>query len=352
MTIIDQILKKYKLPRSMAVRPDDNTGWLVPFAMDAEAMCGPNAVASGAQFAFIEGYEMQAVAIQDENGEIFGMYAGMFWMLCRLASSIAGSGIFPAMEGGEEPSWAPDLTKSLRTPRELLDEKTPFDWQLEAAGWKQHPQRQMLFYVVLSILVRFVLLHEVGHLHHDHGRRRPASAMVVDQVAPSLLEPSEAIPSQAREILADTFALSALVKILDRELSEKAGLEMTKIIREKLMPDQAALVQFVITVVYLYFRLSDRSDWEALPIDRLSHPPAPFRMKALFAALLEDPPLDLTEREAAKAVQAASYAGDAVMSVVLGIFPKPFWFETISGPDHDRHFVRIYEEFPNWYGPI
>jgi hypothetical protein len=159
-------------------------------------------------------------------------------------------------------------------------------------------------------------------------------------------------PSQAREIIADSFALKMTIEILDREMKQKGDLEMAKILRNKLMPDQEELVRFVLTVIYLYFRLSDRSNWKEMSIDRLSHPPSPFRMKALMATLLEHRYLNISNEAAERSVQAAMVTGDALMSVILGIYPNPHWFQIISTPEHDRHFERLFQEFPNWSGRL
>ena len=126
---IDKLLREYGLPGAMAVRPDDLSGWMVPFAVQAEEIC----TAAGVSFVFLESSDMQAVAIQDEI-DVVGVHAGMFWMLCRLASVVAASGVFPAMIGDNEPRWTPEVERSFRTPRDLLKERQPFDWALESIG--------------------------------------------------------------------------------------------------------------------------------------------------------------------------------------------------------------------------
>lgn len=344
---LNRLLNKHGFSSVMTVNTDDSSGWLFPFGNEALAICKQ----ANAHFAFIEDQKMQAVAIQDEGVDVVVMYAGMFWMLCRLAAVIAGSGVFTAMKGENEPVWKPDLEKSLQTPRKLLVEGTPFNWEQESGGWKNDPERQMLFYVALSILFRFVLFHEIGHLQNDHGRRRAKSSlpMMIDAMSPFLWEPKKAIPSQACEIIADNFALKMTLQMLDHELSLKADLEMTKILRDKLMPDQEALTKFALEIIYLYFRLSDRSDWQQVPIDRLSHPPAPFRMKTLMAAMIEHRHLDISN-EAMQLAKEVEVVGDAVMSVILEVYPNPHWLQMVSTPEHDQHYERIFQELPNWRG--
>ena len=348
---IEELLSKYGQPRQMVVRPDDQSGWMLPFHMQAQELCG----VVGADFAFLESPIMQAVAIQCERS-VVGVYAGMFWMLCRLASVVAGSGVFPAMKGDVEAKWDPEVRRSLKTPRELLEETVPFDWSMESIGWKQAGERQILFHTVLSLSFRFVVLHEAGHIVNDHQPRRKlhgADALLVDHPNPRLLDSKEeGVCSQAREIIADGFAFFHTIDTFSNELANGSHLEMAQIIRQRLTPDAPTLIRFALSVIFLYFRLSDRSDWQNLPIERLSHPPAPFRMKALFALLYETKPLGIDEATAGTIIRETMVNSDALMSVVLNTFPQPDWIEQISTPDHDRHFEVIHEQCPNWSGRL
>lgn len=347
MSVVDSVLEKRGLKRIHDVRVDDQSAFMFPFNEEGRSICSK--YNSDIYFVFIESLEMQAVSIDDEV-KICGMYAGMFWMLCRLASVIAGGGVFPAMLGGEEPSWSPDELKLKMTPREILEEGRSFDWDFESVVWKGYPERQMLFYIVLGLLFRFVVFHEIGHLYNKHCDKRRAGAirMLVDSIGPKIIDPKDAIPSQARELVSDHFAMIRTIELLNQELALKADLNMTKILRERLMPDRSSLVRFALTIICLYFRLSDRSDWQQCAVNTLSHPPAPFRMKALFSALIENPTLGLTEQEASDVIRGVTVQADVVMSVVLNIQPNPHWFDAISTPQHDSHFSTLCREYTKW----
>ncbi|MGR9466323.1 hypothetical protein [Rhizobium leguminosarum] len=352
MDVLAKILAKNGLPPSFEVRPDDPTGFILPFAVDGIAMCEGIKRSRECRFTFVEGAEMQAIALQDEI-DIVAMYAGMFWLLCRLASSAAASGVFPAMDGGNVPEWRPDISRSLRLPRDLLEEGKPFDWQAESLTWQIHPERQMLFVAILSVLFRFVTYHELGHIWNDHGLRRKGRAGVcVDAVGSGRPDAERSIASQAREIIADSFALNRTIQVLDRELQLKADLEMTKILRQKLLPTREAVAEFVLTLVFLYFRVSDLWNWVQEARDTLTHPPSPFRAKALAAALHEHRHLDISQASADLAVRKAVVGGEALVSVILSIYPNPNWMSSISGPGDDAHFRRIYDEIPRWHGPL
>ena len=212
-----------------------------------------------------------------------------------------------------------------------------------------------MFYEVLSLTFRFVVLHEIGHIVNDHGRRRARSgndALLIDRPVPELLETKEAVQSQARELIADGFAFQHTIETFNSEISNNSHLELAQIVRQRLAPDAQSLISFVLSVVYLYFRLSDRADWQSVPVNQLSHPPAPFRMKALCALLHEKRLLEINEATAATIISGTLASGDALISVMLNIFPQPEWISQISTPFHDRHFGEIYQQFPNWSGRL
>lgn len=350
MRAIDEILKKYNLPQVMTVRFDDQSGWLAPCAKEAQEICQAN----GANFVVLESGGMNAVAIQDEI-EVVGMYAGMFWVLCRVAAVAAERGVFPTMKGEAEPIRDPDPMRSKQTPRRLLQESGPFVWAIESAGWRDAPERQMLFYLVLKLLFRFVVFHEVGHLRNDHGRRKQSaisSPLLMDRRAPPLIDPEKAIPSQAREIIADGYAFQNTFTTLKLMLSKAGEFDLIETYKKRLFKNESDTITFVLTIIYLYFRISDRSDWRSQPIDRLSHPPAPFRMKAILALSIEDKSFGIDERISMDAIQGAVMSGDALMSVMLDVYPNPNWLKEIETPAHDCHFKRLFDEFPHWRGRI
>lgn len=311
--------------------------------------------AEGAAFTFVERSDMNAFALQDEF-DIVGMHAGMFWMLCRLAATVAASGAFPAMAGETELRWSPDTQRSMQTPRELLEETTPFDWEVESAGWKHFPERQILFFSVLTILFRFLVFHELGHLHNDHGLRdrkeRGSAPLMADRLGPPLIEASEGIASQAREIIADGHAMQMTLRSFDTMMDAGKTFELVRTVEELLRESGISRVSFVMTIINLFFRLSDRSDWESLPVDQLTHPPAPFRMKALLALLVDKFPSGIGDHGIGGTVKGIIVTSDALMSAMLQVYPKLTWLKSITSPAHDRHFDRLSAEYPRWIGRL
>lgn len=315
--------------------------------------------AGNADFVVLEGSTMQAFAAQDES-DFVAMYAGMFWMLSRLAARVAASGAFSIMEGASDGIWTPDVSGSFQAPRELLEEGTAFDWELESAGWRDAPERVSLFYFTLDVLFKFVVFHELGHLHNDHGRRRTAAAnqsvtnpiVAIDRRGPPLVDRSEAIPSQAREIIADCTGLEMTLRTFANEWDINEDDDLTLVFREKLLLDKTSLVSFVLTIVNLYFRLSDRSDWQETPLDRLSHPPAPFRMKALIAYVWDCLPLGIDRTIAQNAVHKAREDGDAIKSLMPELSSAADSMLSVDTPEHTLHYQAIFDESVRWTGPL
>lgn len=354
MAEIGDILVAHRLPPRLDYRSMPLNPWFALCEQEGIGLSAHGLSPARVQFCFYESAGIQAVAIQ-EPGNLAAMSAGMFSMLCRLSATITSKGIMPSMGRTLGPNWQPDISNSILPVRDLLDPTVPFDWLVESAGWVDDPERSTLFYFLLSTMFRFVVVHELGHIAYDHPRRRrvqSAASMFADGDIQTLLTPTEALPSQAREAAADAFAFRRLLEILDRELLIKKDHTVAKIVRAYLAPDNIALASYALTALYLYFRMSDRADWIAVPLDTLSHPPAPFRLKLLCAHLIENSFLGVREPDALAAVRKAVISGDAIMSVALNSFPNPQWFEALESKAFDDHFAVLSQEVPQWLRPL
>jgi hypothetical protein len=355
VTTIEQILSTYGLGARLDVSKAQTNPWFVPFEHHGMDLCAYVGNPTNAQFCFFESYSIQAVAIQIPE-HVVAMSAGMFSMLCRLSATITTKGIMPGMGSTAAPEWKPDYERWFVPIRDLLG-TTPFDWPMESTGWAEDRERTALFFYLLMTMFRFVVLHELAHIAYDHQRRRTLwttqrAAISVEAIGQNILPPDEAIRSQSRESVADAFAFMRLVEITDRELEQKKTDPVAQIVRMHLAKDNQALLAFILTALYLYFRMSDREDWRSFPLEALSHPPAPFRMKLICAALIEHRYLGIGEEQALDAVKEAVLRGDAIMSVTLNRYPEPNWIKLIESKEYDDHFYRLYEEFPNWTGPL
>jgi hypothetical protein len=96
--------------------------------------------------------------------------------------------------------------------------------------------------------------------------------------------------------------------------------------------------------------MMDRNDWYSENIFRLTHPPAPFRLKNLFALTLENGISNLSEDEVGLLLKEQCFACSALVSVVYNQYPRLNWFEEVGSPRFNELFAALYEEFPKWCG--
>lgn len=345
---IDEVLRQVGLDLELVPLDIAKTNpWFLPIERDLSLIC-QQALPNPVRFTFSTSRSIQACVIYKSN--LVVMTAGMFNELCRLASKIVSSGAFVEFEGGIEPTWTPSVDNSFKPVTSGLSSVT-FDWDLESKAWRQFPERMTIFAYMLKTLCRFVVLHELGHVHHNHGIRRKerdSNFVEVDRAEPEPITTGIGVASQTREIIADNFAFIQLRGIQETELSRDAGGEATSLLSRKLLQREQERVSFLLTMAYVYSHMMDRRDWHSLDIFSLTHPPAPFRLKYLFALTLENGIADLSEDEVTETLALCHYGCNALISVVYNQYPLEDLFEEVSGARFDRLFNEIYEEYPKW----
>ncbi|WP_150803923.1 hypothetical protein [Pseudomonas fluorescens] len=345
---IDDALRQERLePRLVPSDIADINPWFLIMERDLSSLC-QQALPKPVRFTFNVSHSIQACVFYRSN--LVVMTAGMFNVLCRLASRIVTSGAFVAFEGGVEPIWTPSVENSFKSVTSDLS-SIAFDWGVESKSWQKSGERQLIFFYILQTLTRFVILHELGHISHNHGARFQGghSGFVdVDLAQPELLTNEEGVASQAREIIADNFAFIRLRELQERELAAKAGAEATDLLVKKLLPGEEERVGFLLTMAYVYFHMMDRHDWHSLDVFKLTHPPAPFRLKNLFALTLERGIVNLAEDEVGELLVRYHYGCNALVSVVYNHYPLVSLFEEVSAPRFDKLFNALYEEYPKW----
>ncbi|WP_155254726.1 M48 family metalloprotease [Pseudomonas corrugata] len=347
-TNIDDVLRQERL--DMRLKPSDLAEvnpWFLPVERDLSLIC-QQILPKPVSFTFSASPTIQACIVYRSN--LVVMTAGMFNVLCRLASKIVSSGAFVVFEGGAEPTWTPNVDNNFKSVTSGLS-SVAFDWNLESRAWKQSPERMAIFAYVLKTLSRFVVLHELGHAYHNHGIRFQAGVsnfIDVDMAEPELTTNESGVASQAREVIADNFAFNRLRKIQEMELARNVGEEATSLLVKKLLQGEQERVSFLLTMAYLYFHMMDRRDWHSQDVFKLTHPPSPFRLKHLFALTLENGIADLSEDEVGEILSLCHYGCNVLVSLVYNQYPLEDLFEEVSGPRFDKLFNELYKEYPKW----
>lgn len=345
---IDEALRQERLdPRLVPSDIADTNPWFLIMERDLTLLC-QNALSAPVSFTFNVSHSIQAGVLYRSN--LVVMTAGMFNVLCRASSRVVTSGAFINFDGGVEPEWTPNAESSFKPIISDLS-STAFNWNIESEPWQKSGERQLLFFYILQTLTRFVVLHELGHVAHNHGARfQGGGSSFVDiyLAQPDLLSDEDGIASQAREIIADNFAFIRLKQIQDKELSFKAETEAAALLTNKLLQGEQERIRFLLTAVYLYFHIMDRHDWYSVDIFRLTHPPAPFRLKNLFALTLEKGIDNLSEDEIGEMLMQQFYVCNALSSVAYNHYPNLDLFKEVGTPRFNKLFNALYEEYPKW----
>lgn len=217
-------------------------------------------------------------------------------------------------------------------------------------SWFYDSERLELFFQLLCSLVRFVVLHEFGHLWHQHGeRRKEGHRFEIDTIGfKSLREPKQALESQARELLADQFAFRSLLRIQHEEILHPPIRESENSVRSALLTSPSEEISFGLLITYFYFYAVDQSNWNVENIHLYSHPPAPFRLKALLCDLFEFGVLGLSPSECQSLIIRANAIANAVISTTFQRFPDLSWMALMNDNRLLIHFTRLCDEIPNW----
>lgn len=297
------------------------------------------------RFCFSADPRVQAYAIYDDQAIILS--AGMFDLLCKLTASMVSSGLYPAVGTPSVAAWNPDINNNLLSVRGLLAGGI-FNWN-DAPSWSCDPDRMELFFQLLRTMLRFVVLHEIGHLWHRHGERHQAGhRLEVDSGAPKLLSPKQAMESQARELIADQFALRLLLRGQHGEIQENLADKSANNLRHTILASPSAEIAFSLLAIYCYFYAVDRQDWSATDVHLYSHPPAPFRLKALIADLLEFGALGIPPQECEDVISDAYLAANASIAMTFCRFPDLNWMTSMSDQNLSEHFANLHKQIPNW----
>lgn len=323
--------------------------WISFMEVEARQVIATTAGSLNIDFAITESTEIQAAAIFGNPPTVL-MTFGLADAMCRLANLLISAGIFVGF-GETQPSWSPNLENSSASVEDQLRDE-PFRWHRAYVPWIDDGERQIIFAYLLVSMSRFVVLHEIGHIGYMHGRRELGSAVmltaIVDGEGTDEAERRAATSSQAKEIAADGFAFNTHLMLQDAELGMTDLDPMRRLLADKLIGTQRLRLRWTLLSAYLVFQLLDRRKWTIETARLATHPPAPFRVKCLYAAALELKLRDMPESEIVEEVAVARLLGSAVLDVGLKRFPNLFWLNQVDGEAFDNMFMELYAELHDW----
>lgn len=120
-------------------------------------------IPGGSDFFLVDSFQRQAVAIQDLS--VVMVYKGLLDVVFGIASLAAAT--TPVPKGTADGSIFPW--------RENVDSwllQDSFDWDNERYWWLKSPEHRTVFDFYVRNLFRFIVLHEIGHMHNMHALRR------------------------------------------------------------------------------------------------------------------------------------------------------------------------------------
>lgn len=323
--------------------------WIRFMELEAGQVIATTAGLLNIDFAMTESLEIQAAAIFGNPPAVL-MTFGLAEAMCQLANMLISAGIFAGFSD-TEPSWSPDLqNSSVSVENQLRGE--PFKWHPAYVPWIDDGERQIIFTYLLTSMSRFVVLHEIGHIAYMHGRRELGSAemmtAILDGEGTDDVKRRAAIVSQAKEIAADGFAFNTHLNLQDAEFGMTDLDPMRRLLADKLVGTPRLRLRWTLLCAYLVFRLLDRRKWSIETARLATHPPAPFRVKCLYAAALDLKRPNLPESDIVEEVSVAQTLGSAVLDVGLKRFPNLFWLNQVDDEAFNEFFMDIYAELHDW----
>lgn len=331
------------------VQVPDNP-WFALIGADLWTMCRES-LDKPVEFTFNQWLVPQACAMLKHR--VVVVSAQMFNMLCLIAERVVTMRAFPHVGNVPEGNWTPDPQNNFRVIRQDLGRRT-FSWgEANTSDWVRNPARQALFSYVLLVLARFVVLHELGHIWHEHGTRTTKrNSFEVDEMdgTTGALSQDDALASQARELVADSFALSRLFRLQEQELVLKADTEFVKALAPQLLDTRKRRHDFLLQMIHLYFTVMDRPDWDMSDLSTMSHPPAPMRLFALHMQAANGGFLKMTKRSALQRAAAFILAADALPCFLFNRHPS-LWQTRRDVSGFSRRYAEIYPGLEAWQRP-
>lgn len=328
------------------VQVPDNP-WFAFIGTDLWSMCR-ECLDKPVEFTFNHWLIPQACAVFEPR--VVVVSAQMFNMLCLIAERVVAMRAYPHVGNVPEGTWTPDPQNSFRVIRQDLGSRS-FSWsEARTSEWVQNPTRQALFSYVLLVLARFVVLHELGHIWHEHGARtRNCHSFEIDEMdgLTGALTQEQALASQARELVADGFALSRLLEIQERELVLKADTEFVKALAPQLLDTRRRRHDFLLQMIHLYFTVMDRPGWDLSDLSAMSHPPAPMRIFALHMQAANGGFLKMSKRSALQRAAQFVLAADALPCFLFSRYPS-LWQTRGDVSAFTRRYADIYPELESW----
>ncbi|SOE97607.1 hypothetical protein SAMN05414139_10752 [Burkholderia sp. D7] len=314
------------------------------FEFDGEKLC-PMVTRGEILFNFANGPELNAAALYPEKTVV--VLRGMLEAIFKISARLVGRGAYPLIGSIPEQRWVPNYALLFRAPSETLASLEPFEFDVGRFPWLMSAERQALFMFISNTMFRFVIFHELGHFFHEHGgANSPEHVMDYDEMAAASRIGD--IDQQAKELLADGYGFQRLLHFVRQHLLTPFPDPVRTLLATHFASSDEDLAIFVSTIVYIYFQMTEAPRDRHREPEAWSHPPAPFRLKAILATTLEHGVLDIRPNAAQRLLQASILRSQALITTMLDQHATEEWLGSVSGAMFDAHYERLLEAMPRW----
>jgi hypothetical protein len=313
------------------------------------------------EFYFVDSVRKQASADSDFSAVM--VFKGLLDVIFKIASMAAATTEVPEAfrHEGTYP-WRRDWVSW------LLDDG--FDWDNESYWWLRIPQYRVCFDFYVTQLFRFVVLHEIGHLHNIHGPRKAALEITTVQSKSSstdtpseedghhcvhrmefdaqTVQPSDkAVPIHAREIIADTYGFQFLIEEILLERHETLCSHLVPFNTETLQLWTEGSVAAFVTVNLYFWAMGATSKSNKMSEDN-SYPSHVFRLQSIETTWMEHSlkiiPSPLVKHILTKCIQQAAESAAAI----TGTTHYLDWRLGLANLAYAEHYRKVCKEIPNW----
>jgi hypothetical protein len=337
-------VQEFGLGPQLDTRKVPDNWWPSVFEEDAKKIIAMLSKEKQVKFFMTESHDIQALA--NGNPAVIIVSGGLADAICRFCAKLIGAGTFVSFGSANEPDWKPTIAQSIKPIQDLIRDE-PFRWLPAYIPWIEDDERLQIFGFLSITIHRFVVLHELGHIVFRHSERAGGVVQpVVDGKAQDLPDRSSAITSQAREIAADTYALNKLCRLFEAEYESPNLDPMRQLLKAKLMGTPRERLRMAMFAAFSVFQILDRRNWSLDQAMRASHPPAPARVKAVYATVLEMKLPGLTEDDLMQDIEIAHELSHAIISVSFDTFPNIYWLKQLENPDFNQFMIKVVEAVP------
>jgi hypothetical protein len=296
-------------------------------------------------FAFIDSIRIQAAAHGESNS--IAIYKGMMDFIFRVSSMLCVHDLPEGQFSRQDLPW-------VKNKLQWINNNTPFDFDDDNFWWLNNKITRTIFDFSSEIIFKFVVMHEIGHIHNMHSQRRSDNTRknsneninvfenetlhTIEKEKNIQYSDEEIIHSHVREIIADTYAAQFSLDELYKPI---------KHIPDSIKELNSVFILFQIFIATYFWAMSKTKDVDENQYE--SYPSHAFRFKAIQSTLLEHGINKQSEDTAYKLINLSLGQLAVYMNKISNSGDFLGW---VSQPEknyqHQLHYKKICEKIPEW----